>query len=468
MLAHLINERDVILERLELAETRYISSFQISTPEPSMADLSVNDFRPPPPVPPKSDRPYISGPRPLVSNVSLAFMPWYLIHTWQNFKASSRGRRRPNPVFGISSLGGSFVAPSQYYRLRGVNASRRLTLSSFDNQPTLADSINQRVVGSRFQEVTRGDSRQALGRSVVVDENGELGPSSRRYSIIYGPNHAFNGGDIGSTDLHPLPEIPDSSDGKSKDLPRTPGQETSDVADMSTSSLQEPAAGPSNWQQQSMEPVNLPAGRGPRIFMAQAARATPTSSRRETFPRRRTDDEETEKTGFLAPHLRLQHQQPCSFLFNFFCKYVANFDYFTVVRPASGLDLDMLGDVYAEINEWRSKLKTINSEIAEAQQAAYIDIGEGAPGVKGWLLVGRGLRYIPGVEIIEGRSKDDVRWDVLQHERTVLDTLVLYTIVIIVALLLALGGKKQCSVSSSMGLTAALISARGSWTSSCN
>lgn len=58
-LALLIDERDEILENLEIAETRYISSFRLSTPDPSIADFQA------PPVPPKDNRPYISRPLPL-------------------------------------------------------------------------------------------------------------------------------------------------------------------------------------------------------------------------------------------------------------------------------------------------------------------------------------------------------------------------------------------------------------------
>jgi calcium permeable stress-gated cation channel len=61
MLALLIEERDEILENLEIAEARYISSFRITTPEPS-----VTDFRPPVPPPKDPSRPYISRPLPLV------------------------------------------------------------------------------------------------------------------------------------------------------------------------------------------------------------------------------------------------------------------------------------------------------------------------------------------------------------------------------------------------------------------
>lgn len=57
-LALLIDERDEILENLEIAETRYIGSFRVTTPDPSIAD-----YEPPPPEDP--NRPYISRPLPL-------------------------------------------------------------------------------------------------------------------------------------------------------------------------------------------------------------------------------------------------------------------------------------------------------------------------------------------------------------------------------------------------------------------
>lgn len=37
----LIEERDIILEQLEVAETKYISSFRITTPDPSLLDLNA-------------------------------------------------------------------------------------------------------------------------------------------------------------------------------------------------------------------------------------------------------------------------------------------------------------------------------------------------------------------------------------------------------------------------------------------
>jgi calcium permeable stress-gated cation channel len=69
MLALLIEERDEILENLEIAEASYISSFRITTPDPS-----ITDFRPPVPPPKDRARPYISRPLPLVPGTRVRFL----------------------------------------------------------------------------------------------------------------------------------------------------------------------------------------------------------------------------------------------------------------------------------------------------------------------------------------------------------------------------------------------------------
>ena len=61
-LALLIDERDEVLENLEVAETKYIQSFRLSTPDPSIAD-----WEPPAPPQEEPERPAISRPKPLSS-----------------------------------------------------------------------------------------------------------------------------------------------------------------------------------------------------------------------------------------------------------------------------------------------------------------------------------------------------------------------------------------------------------------
>ena len=76
-LAYLIDERDEILENLEIAETRYITSFKKSTPDPSIADLELPIPETIPEHPAEDNgKPLISRPRPLngTARVSMKYM----------------------------------------------------------------------------------------------------------------------------------------------------------------------------------------------------------------------------------------------------------------------------------------------------------------------------------------------------------------------------------------------------------
>jgi hypothetical protein len=72
-LALLIEERDIILEQLEIAETKYISSFRITTPEPSIADLNPGHAGD------SEGIAYISRPRVLGGSVRLYFLYFFLL-----------------------------------------------------------------------------------------------------------------------------------------------------------------------------------------------------------------------------------------------------------------------------------------------------------------------------------------------------------------------------------------------------
>ena len=144
-------------------------------------------------------------------------------------------------------------------------------------------------------------------------------------------------------------------------------------------------------------------------------------SRRETFPLRNKGPASEEEQP--PPHLRVQSRGP-------------------FVRPLSGLDHDDLGGIYGDITIWRQKLKSINAEIFDVQREGYNDIAEGA-NVKGWLMVGRGLRFVPGIQLIEGRAKEDIRWDELQNEGGPLRLTSYWTIVITTGILLRIG--RECS-----------------------
>ncbi|KII94048.1 hypothetical protein PLICRDRAFT_101453 [Plicaturopsis crispa FD-325 SS-3] len=395
-LALLIDERDEILESLEIAETRYISSFRLSTPDPSIAD-----FEPPHPSTEDNNRPVISRPLPL--------------------SGSSRNRRRHralNPAYAASSLAPtSFVAPSQYYKLRGVQGVSGGRFADIE-QPTLSDSINSRVVGSRFQEVDRNSvayGRLPLGSHVRLEKTGELGPTPSSSSNMpsspgrFGPNHGeepSTSTNDGEYDMRYRGQPGDEEFAEEEDdwvdVMREAPIIFGDEHDLTPPGTTTPSATSYDFSSFQRRP--------------QAVRNVSTD-RRETFPLRPRNEANTQGGDVLVPpHLRLQPQQP-------------------FVRPISGLDHNDLGSVYNDISQWRTRLKQINMDIADAQRACYNDIADGAR-IQGWIMIGRGLRFLPRIQLIEGRAKEDIRWDVLQNPRSAGDSVALWAVIALAAVFL--------------------------------
>lgn len=299
----------------------------------------------------------------------------------------------------------SFVAPSQYYRLKGVSgvSGGRFADSLYGKDPSFSESVNSRTGGSHFQETVTNRDSNAYGRlllgSQVIDEGGAFVPVTGAGSSTslpypdprrYGPNHALESSNENDQDgLRTLEEEPEWME---------LSEATPDIASVDNGTA---PAGPSSFKRPQPEKV--------------------PSVRRETFPFRNKGN--TAADAVPPPHLRLQLSQP-------------------YVRPMEGINYEALGDIYSSITEWRSKLKAINLEISNAQRDSYNDIADGAR-IKGWLLIGRGLRYIPGVELIEGRAKEDVRWDVLQNERTTLDSAAMWVCTFLAAIVVATGCTKN-------------------------
>ncbi|KAH7100165.1 hypothetical protein BKA62DRAFT_801451 [Auriculariales sp. MPI-PUGE-AT-0066] len=386
-LARLIDERDDILNNLEIAETRYINSFSISTPEQSISEAQRIAEES------AGHRYKIGRPR--------ALMPYT-----RNEKGKS-DKSRP----GDSPLPRNYVAPAQYYKLGHVDGVNGGELEK-PQRPELGTTISQRTVGSRFHEMHResADAGQLLGHAVHVDDAGHLragpGPRQRTFSLAQGPNHpdqpvppssphdAGSGEASTSAAAHDAPADALSwVEAGSSTAPEMVGHHRSPTWGTFAATPTSPSS-PNGTVGVSEFGVRTREEARERNRMQEVSTAT-----RSTFPMR-----PKAAPGILdapdetvpPPHLRIQPHQP-------------------FVRPRSGLDHEHLGVIYADIGVWRSRLKNINAEIVEAQQSGYTDIAEGSARVKGYLLIGRGVRFIRGVRMIEGRSKDDVRWDELQR-----------------------------------------------------
>ncbi|KAG8689807.1 hypothetical protein FRC11_000472, partial [Ceratobasidium sp. 423] len=298
--------------------------------------------------------------------------------------------------------------------LLGINGGR--ITSSNDS---LAFRISQRVIGSRFQEVTRESvsfGHLPLGSRVRVGQTGEL--------AAVPPTPAVHGAFPSTTGSESLgafgPNYPpvEEEAWEMTDVQSDGGfaRTRRGISWLSSTVVGSGTGGPSK-AATVRESVASPKP------IRKARESTDPYARRETldtFGRRDTSDEyrrratvdsrrEPEVTAPTPTPGRTSaarrrsgdhsstHRQP-------------------VLRPVSGLDNGTLTLVYDGIRTWRSRLKALNAEIAEAQQEAYTAIAEGRH-VKGWLLVGRNVRYLAGTESIEGRSKSDVRWHELQRGR---------------------------------------------------
>jgi calcium permeable stress-gated cation channel len=319
--------------------------------------------------------------------------------------------------------------PSQYYKLRGVEgvSGGQFTDAETDElgvrrsrrrEPSLTDSINQRVVGSHFQEVNRDSTafgRLPIGSQMMLEKNGQLGPARMTESPLphnapYHPQGHTSWDTAAFNDNYMVQQWWTPQSGHS--MQGTPdegllGDEWVDVLHDD----------PEAFQNQEDYNVDTASRRRPRP--PRAKKVGTQDDRRETFPLRHRGTEEGDVQP--PPHLRVQPRAP-------------------FVRPLSGLDHDDLGDIYKDIREWRSKLKSINDEIVNMQRESYNDIADGAR-IKGWLLIGRGLRHLPGIQLIEGRAKEDIRWDELQNERSRLRTVMFWALVLVVGILLGIGSK---------------------------
>ena len=67
------------------------------------------------------------------------------------------------------------------------------------------------------------------------------------------------------------------------------------------------------------------------------------------------------------------------------------------------------GEEYADVRDHRSRLLALNADIEQHQRAAFSSVAKGE-GNRGWVLVGRGMRYFPRARQIDGGTKQDIIW----------------------------------------------------------
>ncbi|QRV86749.1 short transient receptor potential channel 7 [Ceratobasidium sp. AG-Ba] len=379
-LEDLVKQRATVLDNLEVAETHYIRSFQLA-PDEDSDDEAYEGRR---------SGPRISRPRPL------------------------GGRRRDlQNQLGPGEHGGptptSYVAPSSYYKLRNLNGITGGRITSSND--SLAQRISQRVIGSRFQEVTRESisfGRLPLGSRVRVGQTGELSampptPAPNIENIgVFGPNHVPP-----EEEGWEMTEVPSDGQFVQNGDRRVPSRPSKGA------SVRESVVGPKSGRKtrESTDDYNRQGtsdGHGRRGTSDGHGR----SDQSDGHDRR----ERTRGSSGGRRSDSRSRRQP-------------------VLRPVSGLDHEALAMIYDGIRTWRSQLKQLNTAIADAQQESFTAIAEGQH-IKGWLIVGRNARYLAGAQPIEGRAKADIRWRELQEQAGVWADLRYWIVVAVVAMLL--------------------------------
>ena len=365
------------------------------------------------------------------------------------------------------------MAPSSYYRLRdvrGVSGGTSRGTGHYAEDQSLSDEFGSRVVGSRFQEVTERKNGDHVGASasglpsrrpsiafghLPAGERSRLDRHTGQPDLGEGPNHGepdaaeeMSGLDEHDVDHWALvnnhqqvPQILERSSFLSRIglgfpplslrshqrrqyvAPNISEESFFSPGDAARISASASASGSHEQHGKQSANTHLPRDPGP-------SSATPGGTSSDGPP----------------PQLRLQLQRP-------------------VVRPVSGLHHEQLGTLYSEIRYWRTQLKALNIEVNEEQRSMYEDIANGV-NLRGWLLLGRGVRFIPGVRMIEGRSKDDIRWEDLQHESGRIGTVGFWVIVVVVCIVLAGTCEFQVTVSQSKSTEAGFsrVSRAHPWT----
>ncbi|KAM0753755.1 hypothetical protein T439DRAFT_377901 [Meredithblackwellia eburnea MCA 4105] len=87
------------------------------------------------------------------------------------------------------------------------------------------------------------------------------------------------------------------------------------------------------------------------------------------------------------------------------------------LRPARHVSPSRVSEVYSDVRKYRSELKRLNSETGELQALAMADVSEGK-NARGYLLVGKGVWKLSGVQPILGMTRDDVKWERLSNSRS--------------------------------------------------
>ncbi|KZP00877.1 hypothetical protein CALVIDRAFT_493343, partial [Calocera viscosa TUFC12733] len=418
-LHELVKRRDAVLQQLEEAETRYIFSFGLEDAPATGSGRAEGPARGE--KGPAGEKGALAGTS--AQGRRLGKQPAQPAQSRLSTSSSEPAQRAqlaspPPPA--------DFLAPSAFYKITPAPQASPPT-------PPEGWDLNRQVTGSRFRELLTHPAGEpfALGSRIRVGESGQMRavtPSPvEEVDTSVGPNDPAGGNGQEPWEMvshaEAMGEGEEHAEGE-----REEGQLSRETSPRSHTAVLRGGApsapGASTFGKLKSAFTRL--GRGGHRRDTSGSDHPLTHDQGEggsTFNARGEGAGTAEETAPLSPTAERPFPRPLS-----------------MFSPAD------LAGVYADIKRARSELKLLNTQIEEAQGEGFRDIARGER-VKGWILLGRGIRWLHGVQMIEGRSKEDVRWKELQTPGSGLGKRVGYwTIVVVIAFLLALTILPVCSL----------------------
>ena len=75
------------------------------------------------------------------------------------------------------------------------------------------------------------------------------------------------------------------------------------------------------------------------------------------------------------------------------------------------VDLERRTWAQGQVRDCRQQYRALNTEILALQQQTFSGMITGSVQIEGWIVVGRGVRYLRHIQPITGRTKEDILWE---------------------------------------------------------
>ncbi|KAJ9110089.1 hypothetical protein QFC19_001760 [Naganishia cerealis] len=368
-LNQMLKKRNGVLERLEVAESRFIRSFKANLPKPTAAVEEQNEK--------ESDvslSPNANGSLPRNLNVH-----------WNHSRKNSQATNNLNEAKADTAVTtpSGYVAPRKFYKI-----------SSLPRLPAGGMFGNATDTGSSNTGQQRDQRRKATFAEEVVG-----GISGTQFQEVYRDSLMPGGG------LPPVGTPLDVKGGQfviqphkyaEKSLPPPPTESLLNKESRGT--VSQLASSPRSRVTDNTMRSSASSNYSTALYTS-PTRQQPIDNRKSSVYPQSPDHS---AAVVNQPLLGDAKTDPPS-------RAKARSAIQPPIRPVSGISPRDLSSIYSEISEYRSLLKELNEEVVELQASTYEDMMIGKD-VVGFFLIGRSISKLPGAILVSGMARDDVDW----------------------------------------------------------